>query len=446
MNEIKIIGLDLYPNSNYRISKDTNGGYGTSNIIKGVNLNIINKAFKINQFTSIDLIYLLTIFSKLNNVQIEYHRINDLDSLPKGDIYFYNISIVAHEFELEYYKRNLINKEVFIVGSWSNVAKKFYDSKNTYFFPSPVESISTSDEDLKKILNNKDFILKEEFTDLDNNPLPDWSLINKEFRPTHLLSGISQNIIPIRTSIGCPYSCSYYCTYPLQQGKKVISYNAENLIFKMLDLSKKMQTKWFLFRDPVFGINPKQRLEILKVLGKSDFKIILETHLRLINLDEIKLFKEAGVKCIYVGIESADNEVLKDSKRKNEKENLIYEKIKKIEKNGIFVKGMYIIGLPADTKKSIIKTINYSKTLPHSMAQFSVFTAYPGTQAYNDMINDVSEQKYYNFNQWTPTVNHSNLSKLEISNYLNRSYIEFYLYRPIKSFILTFRIVLNWLY
>ena len=182
------------------------------------------------------------------------------------------------------------------------MAKKFYDSKNTYFFPSPVESISTSDEDLKKILNNQDFVLKEEFTDLDNNPLPDWSLINKEFRPTHLLSGINKNIIPIRTSIGCPYSCSYYCTYPLQQGKKVISYSAENLIFKMLDLSKKMQTKWFLFRDPVFGINPKQRLEILKVLGKSDFKIILETHLRLINLDEIKLFKEAGVKCIYVGM------------------------------------------------------------------------------------------------------------------------------------------------
>ena len=40
---------------------------------------------------------------------------------------------------------------------------------------------------------------------------------------------------------------------------------------------------------------------------------------------------------------------------------------------------MYILGFPTDTDETINKTINYSKKLNTTYAQFSVWTPYPGT-------------------------------------------------------------------
>ena len=74
-----------------------------------------------------------------------------------------------------------------------------------------------------------------------------------------------------------------------------------------------------------------------------------------------------------------------------------YKVIKKMRTLGIKVKTMFIIGNPEDDKDTIIQSIEYAKYLPSLYSQFSVFTPYPGTPAYNEFKDIITEPKLENF-------------------------------------------------
>ena len=76
---------------------------------------------------------------------------------------------------------------------------------------------------------------------------------------------------------------------------------------------------------------------------------------------------------------------------------------------------MFIIGNPEDTKETIIQSIEYAKYLPSLYSQFSAFTPYPGTPAYNE-FKDILLKKLENFNQYNLTFTHKNLSKKDVDD------------------------------
>ena len=91
----------------------------------------------------------------------------------------------------------------------------------------------------------------------------------------------SKTAIPILASRGCPYSCFNYCTYPLQQGRKVRYRSIENIIDEIKYWKKNLNTNKFIFRDPVFSINRKFTEQLCKriIEDKLDIVFLVETHL-----------------------------------------------------------------------------------------------------------------------------------------------------------------------
>ena len=51
--------------------------------------------------------------------------------------------------------------------------------------------------------------------------LPGWEIVYDQYPAMFSLLKNKQNMIPLLATRGCPYSCRFYCTYPLQQGIKV---------------------------------------------------------------------------------------------------------------------------------------------------------------------------------------------------------------------------------
>ena len=101
---------------------------------------------------------------------------------------------------------------------------------------------------------------------------------------------------------------------------------------------------------------------------------------------------------------------------------------------------MFIIGNPEDTRETIIQSIEYAKYLPSLYSQFSVFTPYPGTPAYNEFKDIVTETKLENFNQYNLTFKHKNLTQKNISDLKSLAYFKFYLnfkkiFQVLKYFI-----------
>ena len=154
---------------------------------------------------------------------------------------------------------------------------------------------------------------------------------------------------------------------------------------------------------------------------------MVETHLNNLDDEMIPLLKKAGLELVYVGVESSSHVVLKDMKRFTVEHDKQYKVIKKCEDAGIKVKTMFIIGNPEDTKDTIIQSIEYSKYLPSLYSQFSVFTPYPGTPAYDEFKDIITEKKLENFNQYNLTFEHKNLIKKDISELKSLAYFKFYL-------------------
>ena len=262
---------------------------------------------------------------------------------------------------------------------------------------------------------------------MDELHLPAWDIVLKTMTPKMKLLGPGMTL-PIYASRGCPYSCFYYCTYPLQQGRKLRLRSVNNIVSEMIYWNDKYKVKNFIFRDPVFSIDKKHTLKLLKNITeqKINFNLCIETHLKNIDDELLLWFKKAGVKIIYVGIESASKEVLASAKRTTIENDLQYETVKKIEKNKIKVKCMYILGLPEDSPKSFKETIKYSKKLLSSYAQYSVFTPYPGTPIFKEYADKITKEKYEDFNQWQLVFNHKNFSEKQVRSLLNKAYLEYY--------------------
>ena len=83
---------------------------------------------------------------------------------------------------------------------------------------------------LDDLFLNKDLI--DNFyspVDLDDLPYPDWLSYSKKYRLRNDFFSLKEKVaIPILATRGCPYSCFFYCTYPLQQGRKVRARSVKN--------------------------------------------------------------------------------------------------------------------------------------------------------------------------------------------------------------------------
>ena len=191
----------------------------------------------------------------------------------------------------------------------------------------------------------------------------------------------------------------------------------------------KMNIEMFVFRDPVFSINRNHTIELAEeIINRNiNIKFVIETHLRILDTELIKILKKAGLKGCKVGVESSDEKVLLDSSRFTIKKDEQYEKIRELEKNKIKVSAMYILGFPSDTSKSVLNTIKYAKKLNTTYAQFSVWTPYPGTPIFSHYENKIIEKKYEKFNQYNLTFKHKNLDNKKIKTLKNYGYKKFYL-------------------
>ena len=194
----------------------------------------------------------------------------------------------------------------------------------------------------------------------------------------------------------------------------------------------------FIFRDPVFSINKKHTIEFCNELinRNLDVKFVIETHLRILDTELIKLLRKSGLKAVKVGVESSDEDVLKNADRFTIKKDEQLEKIREIEKNNIQVSAMFILGFPADNEKSMAKTISYAKKLNTTYAQFSVWTPYPGTPVYEEYKEKIFAKNFEDCDQYNLIYKHKTLDKKIVRKFLSKAYNKYYL-RPsylIKSF------------
>lgn len=438
---MKILLLDIYRNVNYRISKDTSGGYGTGNNFgDGIFTNYLKKKFKEeHDWPPLFLAYTHAVLKKFS------HNITYSKTLTKNfeeyDCFILSSSIVCCEEEIKTINeiKSKTNKNILVIGPFAtNNPKKYIDAGAIVISGEPefyfLKHTNFHLENDKKIIE-----FKHDFS-VDDLPIPLWDEIINDFEKVSNLFGRYKNI-PILGTRGCPYSCYKYCVYPLQQGRKVKQRKPEFIVDEIEHWINK-GIKMFTFRDPVFSINKKHTLEFCNEMQNRNVKckFIIETHLKILDDELIKKLKNVGLKAVKVGVESFDEDVLQDANRFTVKKDEQLSKIRQLEKNNIQVSSMFIIGFPKDNLKTINDTINYAKKINSTYSQFSVWTPYPGTPIYEKFKEKITAKNFEDFDQYQLVYKHDIFNKKDIRKLLNKTYNSYYLrlnwiIKYVKSFL-----------
>jgi len=437
--------------------KDTAGGYGTGNDFGNSFFSkLINKF--VSKMIAMPPMYAIYVYSiiKSKGHEVSYSRnINDNTKIQEADYIVMPTSIIAHETEKKIlHLLSKKNKKIFLIGIFSNVMNKEYHINNSFIVRGEPENFflnlnySKKEVDLyfaegSNLRNSSNGMV----SNIDELPFPNWKDYVKHYPLKNNFIGFNSKIcIPLLASRGCPYSCFNYCTYPLQQGRKVRQRSVENVVKEIKHWIENLKTNKFVFRDPVFSINRKYTVSLCKEIIRENLKIefLIETHLKNLDDELIILLKQAGLKLVYIGIESSDANILKDIKRFTVNNDQQYQIIKKLKKNGIYVKSMFMFGNPEDSVETIKKTIQYSILLPNQLVQYSVFTPYPGTPVYNEFKNKIVVHKLEKYNQYNLVYNHKSLNNDIIIKLKNLGYRKFYsdirnLFVVFLSFISFFR-------
>ena len=87
---------------------------------------------------------------------------------------------------------------------------------------------------------------------------------------------------------------------------------------------------------------------------------------------------------------------------------------------------MFIIGFPTDTEESVMKTINYSKKLNTTFAQFSVWTPYPGTPVFKEFEDKITADKFEKFDQYNLVFKHNKFAPEKVRQLLSSCYTKYY--------------------
>jgi radical SAM superfamily enzyme YgiQ (UPF0313 family) len=274
-------------------------------------------------------------------------------------------------------------------------------------------------------------VTSEQIDDLDSLPFPRWDLVTED-RAHRLKIKLSSRPVgggyPLLASRGCPEFCTY-CPHRILAGYRTRSIT--NIVDEIEQLTAQVRRPYVIFRDPLFTERRERVVELCEEILQRDLSLTFEAETRLDRLDKdlLDILYRAGFRAMSFGVESLDPATLKKSGRRPIPQTHQREILDHCRKKGIVTAAFYVLGFLQDDWSSIAATIDYATELGSTFAQFKILTPYPGTPMFKQLEPLLTETDWENFDGYSPTFRHPNLTERELRFLLGAAYTRFYM-RP----------------
>lgn len=175
-----------------------------------------------------------------------------------------------------------------------------------------------------------------------------------------LFSDRVDKYVNVRTAISCPFSCAF-CGSPEHAG----AYQAapvDKIEKELNQLNKIDSVEIVHFIEDTFNFPPKRFKEILRMMIKNKYRFTWHSYFRaqFAEREMIELMKESRCEGVYLGLESGNNQILKNMNKIATVEKY-YEGIALLKEYGILTHGNFIIGFPGETSDTVRDTIIFIK-------------------------------------------------------------------------------------
>jgi len=211
-------------------------------------------------------------------------------------------------------------------------------------------------------------------------------------------------MLNVQTKRGCPYNC-IYCTYPLIEGSRVRTLDADKIIDTLSDLYYRRKINYVFFTDSVFNINNEFNIELAEKMLKRGLNIKWGAYFSPHDLDKktLGLFAKAGLTHIEFGTES-----LSDTTLKNYGKHFTVQEVVDISnlcnEIGIYYSHFLILCGYGETDETLDEGFENSKRFTNSVFfPYIGMRIYPGTRLYEYAVrdgiispdDDLLEPRYY---------------------------------------------------
>ncbi len=237
-------------------------------------------------------------------------------------------------------------------------------------------------------------VAREPILDVDSIPFPAWDLMDFELQArTRAMSSVgARPHMLLFTSRGCPFKC-IYCHEV--QGKKFRARSPENVLKEMWELKTRWGINDFEIVDDIFNFDRARMMDILDrvVTSKLEPALHFPNALRTDMLDEgqIKALRRAGTFFLCAAVETASPRLQKLIK-KHLKVEKVEENIKIAVREGMYVRGFFMLGFPTETLEEARSTVELALRSPLHEALFFLVTPFAGTALYELYQDTLSER------------------------------------------------------
>lgn len=217
------------------------------------------------------------------------------------------------------------------------------------------------------------------FESLEKLPTPDFSMLR------------NKNSLPLITSRGCPFRCSFCASFLLS--RRFEQRSTDSVIRELESLYNLYKAKNIAFYDDSLLLNKKKHIvPILKKVIQRKLPLAFHTpnglHVEEIDFELASLLKQAGFQSLYLSQETFDEALIKESCPKVSP-NELADVLDRLESAGFLRKNINVylmVGLPDQDISGVRESIRIVRNLG-AQARLAYFSPIPGTADWAKIVS-----------------------------------------------------------
>jgi anaerobic magnesium-protoporphyrin IX monomethyl ester cyclase len=275
--------------------------------------------------------------------------------------------------------------------------------------------------------------------DLDTLPIPAWHLYPLDSYRQHF-SRLFARRVPMVTaefSRGCVFSCDF-CSSKVTLSGRHRKKSPERCAEEVRRMQR-LGIREFQLADDVFTLDRRWAAQVADAIAATgvDMPWTCTNGIRVESADEglFRALRRAGCYRVAFGLESGSDEVLRAfGKGGRASVEQAVRAVRAAREAGVESFGFFMLGLSADTERTMQETIDFARALPVDMLKFSRCVAFPGSAMFRDyrsrgLIRSFNWDDYHIYSA-DRLFDHPGLDEEVIVRYMSRAYRQAILFNP----------------